>query len=81
MQGGEENRLEQDGIIPRTAAEIFDRISEVDGPADANMEFVFEVSYIEIYMEQVRDLLDTQGVRKLQIREDNRGGLYLKNSR
>lgn len=67
MEDGEEKRAEKDDIILRTAAEIFDRIGEGDGPADANVEFVLTVSFIEIYMKQVRDLLDTQGAWKLQI--------------
>ena len=42
------------GIIPRTATELFNGVLD----ADENLEFLVKVSYIEIYMERIRDLLD-----------------------
>ncbi|RHY24919.1 hypothetical protein DYB32_008624, partial [Aphanomyces invadans] len=62
------------GIIPRTATELFARLME----ADENMEFVVKVSYIEIYMERIRDLLDPYKTKiNLQVREDNDKGIYV----
>ncbi|RHY41100.1 hypothetical protein DYB34_000920 [Aphanomyces astaci] len=62
------------GIIPRTATELFARLME----ADENMEFVVKVSYIEIYMERIRDLLDPYKTKiNLQVREDNDKGIYI----
>lgn len=51
MMGGPENQ----GIIPRLCDEIFTRI-EVE--SNESTQFKVEVSYMEIYNEKVRDLLD-----------------------
>ncbi|CAM9109692.1 unnamed protein product [Phaeothamnion confervicola] len=62
------------GVIPRTVAEIF-RVVEA---ADDNLVFTIKVSYIEVYMEKIRDLLDANGVRtNLQVREDKLRGVYV----
>ncbi|OQS05081.1 kinesin, partial [Thraustotheca clavata] len=62
------------GIIPRTATELFARLMD----ADENMEFVVKVSYIEIYMERIRDLLDPYKTKiNLQVREDTEKGIYV----
>uniref|UniRef100_A0A8C8E337 Kinesin-like protein n=1 Tax=Oryzias sinensis TaxID=183150 RepID=A0A8C8E337_9TELE len=42
------------GIIPRIAEDIFDHIFAMD----ENLEFHIKVSYFEIYMDKIRDLLD-----------------------
>jgi kinesin family protein 5 len=45
------------GIIPRIIGQIFDSIMA----APSNLEFTVKVSYMEIYMEKVRDLLNRKG--------------------
>ena len=42
------------GIIPRIVADIFQYIYNMD----ENLEFHIKVSYFEIYMDKIRDLLD-----------------------
>uniref|UniRef100_A0A8C2NAJ0 Kinesin-like protein n=1 Tax=Capra hircus TaxID=9925 RepID=A0A8C2NAJ0_CAPHI len=42
------------GIIPRIAHDIFDHIYSMD----ENLEFHIKVSYFEIYLDKIRDLLD-----------------------
>jgi kinesin family protein 5 len=42
------------GMTPRLVEKIFDNIIQ----ASSNIEFTVKVSYIEIYMEKIRDLLD-----------------------
>ncbi|XP_060724804.1 kinesin heavy chain-like isoform X1 [Tachysurus vachellii] len=42
------------GIIPRIAHDIFDHIYSIQ----ENLEFHIKVSYFEIYLEKIRDLLD-----------------------
>ena len=38
------------GIIPRTVEALFDGVRD----ADENIEFMFKVSYVEIYLEKIR---------------------------
>ena len=42
------------GIIPRSANQIFEGVFS----ADENIEFMLCASFVEIYMEKIRDLLD-----------------------
>ena len=47
------------GIIPRAVEHIFDKIeSGASQNESGNVEFRVSVSYVEIYMENIRDLLD-----------------------
>ena len=41
------------GMIPRMIEEIFDRVEN----SDPDIEFTIQISYIEIYLEKIRDLL------------------------
>ena len=55
------------GIIPRSVEALFNGVLE----ADENIEFTFKVSYVEIYMEKIRDLLDENRLKNnLTVRED-----------
>lgn len=42
------------GIIPRIISDIFNHIYNME----ENLEFHIKVSYFEIYMDKIRDLLD-----------------------
>uniref|UniRef100_A0A8C5CDN0 Kinesin-like protein n=1 Tax=Gadus morhua TaxID=8049 RepID=A0A8C5CDN0_GADMO len=53
------------GIIPRIATDIFDHIYSMD----ENLEFHIKVSYFEIYMDKIRDLLDVSKTN-LAVHED-----------
>lgn len=62
------------GIIPRTVDALFDGVSE----ADESIEFTFKVSYVEIYLEKIRDLLDEHRLKNnLTVREDKIKGIYI----
>ena len=62
------------GIIPRVVEALFDGVGE----ADEKIEFMFKVSYVEIYLEKIRDLLDPHRVKNnLAIREDKVKGIYV----
>eukprot|EP00667_Euglena_gracilis_P004092 EG_transcript_4102 len=59
-----------DGVIPQAADLLFKAAK--DSPSDT--EFTFRVSYVEIYMERIRDLLDPTKVN-LALHEDYKNGL------
>ena len=63
------------GVIPRAAAALFQACSH----APADIEFAIKVSFVEIYMERIRDLLDTFGRKRenLRIRENPNSGIYV----
>ncbi|DAZ97813.1 TPA: hypothetical protein N0F65_002483 [Lagenidium giganteum] len=74
MEGRSIDDPELRGIIPRTATELFNNVMA----ADENIEFIVKVSYIEIYMERVRDLLDPYKSKvNLQVREDAQRGIFV----
>ncbi|KAJ3798287.1 kinesin-like protein [Lentinula aff. detonsa] len=64
------------GIIPLTCSELFVRVSERKA-ADPNINFTVEVSYIEIYNEKVRDLLNPKNTGNLRVREHPSLGPYV----
>ncbi|CAB3986740.1 kinesin KIF13B, partial [Paramuricea clavata] len=65
----------QTGIIPRLCDDMFERISNNE---DENISFKVEVSYIEIYNEKVRDLLNPRGGKQtLKVREHKVTGPYV----
>ncbi|GMT33536.1 hypothetical protein PFISCL1PPCAC_24833, partial [Pristionchus fissidentatus] len=57
---------EQPGVIPKLCNSIFQRIELTTSDA---LQFKVEVSYMEIYNERVRDLLDPKNKRNLKVRE------------
>ncbi|KAJ6612156.1 kinesin-like protein [Mycena sp. CBHHK59/15] len=64
------------GIIPLTCSELFVRVSDKK-EADPNVGFTVEVSYIEIYNEKVRDLLNPKNTGNLRVREHPSLGPYV----
>ncbi|XP_064346194.1 kinesin-like protein KIF27 isoform X2 [Camelus dromedarius] len=63
----------QKGIIPRAIQEIFQNISE-----NPSIDFNVKVSYIEVYKEDLRDLLELEtSVKDLHIREDEKGNTVI----
>ena len=65
---------EDKGIIPRTCYELFDRVAS---KKTSTLDFQVEVSYIEIYNEKVRDLLNPQNKNNLKVREHPVLGPYV----
>ncbi|XP_040306227.1 kinesin-like protein KIF27 isoform X2 [Herpailurus yagouaroundi] len=63
----------QKGIIPRAIQEIFQNISE-----NSSTDFNIKVSYIEVYKEDLRDLLELEtSMKDLHIREDEKGNTVI----
>ncbi|KAG5638377.1 hypothetical protein H0H81_000388 [Sphagnurus paluster] len=74
MMGADIDSDELKGIIPRITEQIFQSIVE----SDAHLEYVVKVSYMEIYLERIRDLLAPQN-DNLQVHEEKSKGVYVKN--
>ena len=66
---------EQAGVIPRICRDMFRRISDLQ--ADPTLTCTVEVSYLEIYNERVRDLLNPATKGKLRVREHPSTGPYV----
>ncbi|KAL4075575.1 hypothetical protein J3A83DRAFT_4356841 [Scleroderma citrinum] len=64
------------GIIPLTCSELFVRVTHKKS-LDPNVSFTVEVSYIEIYNEKVRDLLNPKNTGNLRVREHPSLGPYV----
>eukprot|EP01084_Bolivina_argentea_P227690 384573_1 len=66
-----------EGLIPRMVRTLFDRILDDNS---ANFEYTLRVSFVEIYNEKLRDLLQPNGP-DLKIREKQTGakGVYIEN--
>uniref|UniRef100_A0A3B4AE49 Uncharacterized protein n=1 Tax=Periophthalmus magnuspinnatus TaxID=409849 RepID=A0A3B4AE49_9GOBI len=66
---------EQPGLIPRLCCSLFERVHKEENESH---NFKVEVSYMEIYNEKVRDLLDPKGSRQsLKVREHKVLGPYV----
>ncbi|KAM9724306.1 kinesin-like protein KIF13A isoform 3-T3 [Menidia menidia] len=66
---------EQPGLIPRLCWSLFERVHK---ETNEGHTFKVEVSYMEIYNEKVRDLLDPKGSRQsLKVREHKVLGPYV----
>ncbi|GAA5977159.1 hypothetical protein JCM5350_003241 [Sporobolomyces pararoseus] len=74
MMGPNIDDHEMKGIIPRITEQIFASIMA----SPANLEYLVKVSYMEIYMERIRDLLAPEN-DNLPVHEDKQRGVYVKN--
>ena len=63
---------EQPGLIPRVGETLFAAIRE----AEKGLEFSLKVSYLDLYCERLRDLLEFSN-ESLYIREDRQRGVYV----
>lgn len=67
MRGGDG----RGGIIPLAATRVFERMQETPG-----RQFAVRVSYMEIYNEEINDLLAPENTR-LQVHESREGGVHV----
>ena len=66
---------EEAGVIPRICRDMFARITALQ--SDPNLRCRVEVSYLEIYNERVRDLLNPSTKGNLKVREHPSTGPYV----
>ncbi|OIW28414.1 kinesin-domain-containing protein [Coniochaeta ligniaria NRRL 30616] len=73
MMGTSIDDKEGRGVIPRIVEQIFESILS----SPLNIEYTVRVSYMEIYMERIRDLLQPQN-DNLPVHEEKNRGVYVK---
>ena len=73
MMGSDIEDEKSRGIIPRIVEQMFTSILQSPG----NIEYTVRVSYMEIYMERIRDLLVPQN-DNLPVHEEKSRGVYVK---
>jgi hypothetical protein len=71
MEGGSGPELQ--GLIPNTFEHIFQEIE-----AGQNMQYLVRASFLEIYNEEIRDLLSKNPKDKLELKETKDSGVYVK---
>ncbi|XP_059198098.1 kinesin-like protein KIF1A isoform X14 [Centropristis striata] len=71
---GKQDVKDQQGIIPLLCEDLFTKFND---KADNSMSYSVEVSYMEIYCERVRDLLNPKNKGNLRVREHPLMGPYV----
>ena len=73
---GKDDPPELRGVMPNAINHIFEYVNAMN---DSNNEYLVYCSYLEIYMEELTDLLaDAKSTVKLDIKEDPNKGIYVK---
>ncbi|GAB4824578.1 hypothetical protein Ancab_007451 [Ancistrocladus abbreviatus] len=79
IEGGTRRHSVNCGMTPRVFEYMFSRIQkEKEARRDEKLRFTCKCSFLEIYNEQILDLLNPSSVN-LQIREDLKKGVYVEN--
>lgn len=61
------------GVIPRSFEQVFSHISRSE-----NQQYLVRASYLEIYQEEIRDLLSKDQGKRLELKERPDTGVYVK---
>ena len=69
---GVDDPIENKGIIPRAFEHIFDQVAVAE-----DVKYLIHASYLEIYNEEVRDLLGKDAKKKLDLHEHPEKGVYV----
>ncbi|KAK6119826.1 hypothetical protein DH2020_046421 [Rehmannia glutinosa] len=79
IEGGARRHSVNCGMTPRVFEFLFSRIQkDKDARRDEKLKFTCRCSFLEIYNEQILDLLDPSSIN-LQLREDSKKGVYVEN--
>ncbi|KAL3828638.1 hypothetical protein ACJIZ3_017440 [Penstemon smallii] len=79
IEGGARRHSVNCGMTPRVFEYLFSRIQkDKDARREEKLKFTCRCSFLEIYNEQIVDLLDPSSAN-LQIREDTKKGVYVEN--
>ena len=66
---------EHQGIIPNAFAHIY---GYIDDEANVEKKFLVRCSYVEIYNEEIRDLLGEDPNKRLDLKENPQKGVFVK---
>lgn len=72
---GKQDPPELQGIIPNSFKHIFEEIAVSN---DGQRQYLIRASYLEIYNEEIRDLLSKNSKRRLELKESVDSGVYVK---
>uniref|UniRef100_A0A0B7ATH0 Kinesin-like protein n=1 Tax=Arion vulgaris TaxID=1028688 RepID=A0A0B7ATH0_9EUPU len=72
MQGTKRSKDDW-GVIPNSFEQIFQHISQSE-----NQQYLVRASYLEIYQEEIRDLLSKDQTKRLELKERTDTGVYVK---
>uniref|UniRef100_A0A5B7BRW2 Putative phragmoplast orienting kinesin 2 isoform X1 n=1 Tax=Davidia involucrata TaxID=16924 RepID=A0A5B7BRW2_DAVIN len=79
IEGGTRRHSVNCGMTPRVFEYLFSRIQkEKETRREEKLRFTCKCSFLEIYNEQILDLLDPSSIN-LQVREDTKKGVYVEN--
>merc|ERR1712025_68217 len=70
---GVKNDPELKGVIPNSFDHIFQHIARTE-----NQQYLVRASYLEIYQEEIRDLLSKDQSKRLELKERTDSGVYVK---
>ncbi|XP_017888036.1 kinesin-like protein KIF3B [Ceratina calcarata] len=70
---GLKNDFEKRGVIPRSFEHIFNHIGRSE-----NMQYLVRASYLEIYQEEIRDLLQPDQSLRFELKEKPDTGVFVK---
>ena len=73
FSSGVKNDPELRGVIPNSFEHIFQHIART-----TNQQYLVRASYLEIYMEEIRDLLAKDQSKRLELKERPDTGVYVK---
>lgn len=70
---GIRNKQDERGVIPNSFNHVFTHISR-----SQDEQYLVRASYLEIYQEEIRDLLNKDHEKRLELRERPDTGVYVK---
>ena len=70
---GSKSSAELMGVIPRSFDHVFNHIGRTE-----NKQYLVRASYLEIYQEEIRDLLSKDQSKRLELKERPDTGVYVK---
>lgn len=72
---GDPSSEQMKGIIPRTFNHILSNVGSAD---EKNTQYLISCSYLEIYNEEIHDLLSKDLKQKMEMKESPEKGVYIK---